>query len=290
VALDLRSRFGEEGCHREEWHLWLRRVPQRCPAAGRGVLPKLDIRKANMEQVTQVAQAAVIKPAQLCQSNLDYINLVKGFSRVFWGLALTTVLLLSQAKFEFILALKIPAYLLGTVVHFWGLVTLYRAGEVSARWNTRLSLAIVLVLMEVFFFPFMRWWKMMPAISYFTWNIGVLSLSAVCSLLLCNLIAADFFRRLALKGECLEASIYALAVIIFMAFPFFAAVIFSFIASRRYQTFFSDEIIEAVYQVPVWLYFIVVIPVSMTLAILWKARDRSYQRFCKERIATKMHT
>lgn len=235
---------------------------------------------APMEKATAIPENIVAPSDQQSLDKLDYISLVKGFSRVFWGLALTAVLLLSQTRLEFLSVFKMPAYFLGTLIHFWGLMTLWRAGKISSRWNARLSIAIVLVLMEIYFFPFVRWWRMMPYIPFFLFNAGVLVLSSICSLILCNLIAADLFRRLSLSGERLEAQIYVLAVLVFMAIPFFLAVVFPFIASLRYQTIFSDELIGAVYSIPVWFFVIVTIPFSLTLAMLWKARDRSYRKFC----------
>lgn len=210
---------------------------------------------------------------------IHFISLGKGFSRVFWGMALTAVLLLIQVKVEFFSGFRLPAYFLGTFLHCWGLATLWRAGKISSRWRLLLSSAIFLVLLEVYFFPFVRWWSMMPYVSFYTINVGTLVVAVILSLYVCNLIVADFFYRLSMKGEGLEAKIYAGAVVGFMAIPFFAAVVFSTISALRYQTVFIDELIEAVHRVPLWLYVVTTIPYSLTLAILWKARDRSYRQF-----------
>jgi len=214
---------------------------------------------------------------------IHYITLVKGFSRVFWGLALTAVLFLSQVKLEFFSGLRLPAYFIGTALHCWGLITLRNAGKISARWNFCLVLAILLVLSQIYFFPFVYWWKIMPYISFFTYNVGALAAAVILSLYLINLIIADFFRHLSMKGERLEAQIYAGAVIVFMAVPLVVAVVFSGISALRYQTIFMDELIEAVHRVPIWMYIVVTVPYSLTLAVLWKARDRSYQQFCREK-------
>jgi hypothetical protein len=211
---------------------------------------------------------------------LDYLILTKGFSRVFWGLALTAVLLLSHARIEVFSGLHLPAFFLGTIINFWGLLTLWRAGKVSASWRPRLALATILVLMEIYFVPFVRWWNAMPYVSFYTINVGLMAAAAILLLYQSNVIAADLFRCLAMKGERLEARLYAGSVIAFIAVPLAAAIAFAVIAAARYQTMFLDELCEAVHCVPIWLYVIVTIPYSLTLAILWKARDRSYQQFC----------
>ncbi len=212
-----------------------------------------------------------------------FINLVKGFSRVFWGLALTAVFFLSQVNLEFFSGLRLPAYCVGTALNCWGLITLRRAGKVSARWNGCLGLAIFLAFLQVYFIPFVYWWKNMPYIPFFTFNVGVLAVAVILTLYLSNIIVGDFFQRLSLKGERLEARIYAGSVIAFMAIPLVVAVVFSYISAGRYQTVFLDELIAAMRRVPIWMYVVVTVPYSLTLAVLWKARDRSYQHFCKEK-------
>jgi len=236
------------------------------------MLAVMELSAAMAENIPQSAGGA--------GEEINLISLVKGFSRIFWGLVLTAVLLLSQTRIEFLTSVRLPAFFAGTALHFWGVATLWRAGLIGPRWRGRLLLAGLLVLLEIYFFPFALWWKAMPYVLYFACNVGVLILSVIASLFVCNMIAADVFRSFSLKGECLEAQIYGVAVVFFMALPLLVAVVSSMIAALRYETVFCDELIGLIYRVPVWLYIIVMIPFSLTLATLWKARDRSYQRFC----------
>ncbi|MDD5482210.1 MAG: hypothetical protein PHP98_00965 [Kiritimatiellae bacterium] len=210
---------------------------------------------------------------------IDFISLGRGFSRMFWGLALAAVLFLSQAKFEFFANIRLPACFLGIAFYCWGLLTLLRAGKISSGWNFHVGLALLLALLEIYFFPFVRWWRAMPYVSFFTFNVGALAAAVIVSLYLSNIIAADFFNRLSLKKERLESRIYAGTVAVFMALPLLAAVVLANFSARRYQTMFLDELAGLAHDVPIWLYIIVTVPYSLTLAVLWKARDRSYQKF-----------
>ena len=222
------------------------------------------------------------------EEQIRYIILGKGFSRLFWGLVLTAVLFLSQVKIEFFSGLRLPAYFVGTILHCWGLMTLRRAGKISDRWSFCLLLAILLALSQIYFFPFVYWWKNMPYIFFFTFNVGAMTVAVILSLYVVNIIVADFFRHLSLKGERLEAQIYAGSVIAFMAVPLIVAVVFSSISASRYQTMFLGEFFDLIRRIPIWLYVIVTIPYSLTLAVLWKARDRSYQRFYREKENVKL--
>lgn len=239
-----------------------------------------------MTQLSAVQASAVPGTEPLNLEPIHFINLVKGFSRVFWGLALTAILLLSQVKIELFSGLRLPAFFIGTWLHCWGLLTLWRAGQISSRWRLLLSSAIFLTLLEVYFFPFVRWWNMMPYVSFFTFNVGALATAVILSLYLSNIIAADLFNHLSLRGERLEARIYAGAIIGFMAVPLLVVAAFSGISAFRYQTMFIDELIGAVHCVPLWLYIVVTIPYSLTLAVLWKARDRSFRQFCMAKKTT----
>jgi predicted membrane-bound spermidine synthase len=121
----------------------------------------------------------------------------------------------------------------------------------------------------------------MPYNPFFMGNLGALVAATIFSLYLNNIIAANFFRHLSLRSEKLEAQFYAGAVIVFMAVPALVAVAFSGISASRYQTLFLDELVETIHHLPPWLYFIIIIPYSLTLAVLWKARDRGYRQFCR---------
>ena len=236
-----------------------------------------------MNQSLPVEEKVVSGNDREAIEKIHYITLVKGFSRLFWGLALTAVLFLSQVNLEFFSGFRVPAYFIGTAIHCWGLMTLRHAGKVSAGWRFCLGLAILLALAQIYFSPFVFWLKKMPYVYFFVGNVGALAAAVILSLYVINMIVADFFRSLSLKGERLEAQVYAGTVIIFMAVPLVVAVIFSGISAARYETMFLDELLEAVRRIPIWLYVIVTIPYSLTLAVLWKARDRSYQQFCREK-------
>lgn len=165
-----------------------------------------------MTQLSAVQESAVPGTEPFNFEPIHFINLVKGFSRVFWGLALTAVLLFGQVKIELFSGLRLPAYFAGTCLHCWCLLTLGRAGKVSPRWHLFISSAVFLTLLEIYFFPFVRWWRLMPYVSFFTVNMMLLAAASICSLCLTNMITADFLRSLSLKGECLEARLYAGAV------------------------------------------------------------------------------
>jgi len=240
-----------------------------------------------MTQLPAEQENAIPLGDQTEDAPVQFIALVKGFSRMFWGVALTAIFFLSQARLEIFSAIYLPVYFAGTALHCWGLLTLRKAGKVSGRWDFYLVLATLLTLLEIYFSPFVHWWQAMPYIPFFTFNVGALAMAVIISLYLTNIIIADFFRRFSLKGERLEARIYAVTVLVFMAAPLLVALVFSGVSALRYQTIFLDELVGTIHRVPIWLYVIVTIPYSLTLAVLWKARDRSYQQFCREKEAVK---
>lgn len=231
--------------------------------------------------MNQIIATETVPQAPAGGGNLDsihYVHLIKGFTRLFWGLTLTAVLLLSQTRIEFFSGISFPACFLGTMLHCWGLLTLRKAGQISPRWNALIWLALLLAFLEFYFFPFIRWWKMMPYIPFFIFNAAALVVVVVMSLYIINMIAADYFRRLSLKSERREAQVYAGTVVGFMVLPLCAAIIFVFLSAGRYQTLFLDEFVELFHRLPPWVYIVFTVPYSLTLAMLWKARDRSCQQ------------
>lgn len=236
------------------------------------------------EHIMPADIAAASSSGVSARDDVNSLALVRGFSRVFWGLALAAALILSQTALEVFDSWRVPAYVFALLLECWGLLTLRSAGPVSPRWKWRLNLALALAFLGIYFFPFAGWWSDMPYVIYYTVNLGVLAAVAMGSLIISNIIAADYFASISRRADVIEARICAGTVAGLMAAPLLAGAIYSAVCAERYQTSFVDEFIEAFRSVPLWLCVVCTVPYSLTLAVLWKARDRSYRQFC---LATK---
>lgn len=208
------------------------------------------------------------------------LYMAKGFSRIFWGLLLNMMLFFGQASLELFHYLRIPAYVIGAAVVVWGLFSLYDAGRISKTWLRRVRVTIVLVLLEIYFAPFVGWWKNMPDIMFYLINCLGLLLTSMLILLAVNILAAEVSRYLNDRSGQIESHLFAFGIILFMILPLIISVVFCSIAAFRYETSFYVEVWHVINRMPPWVYFFIIIPCSLTLIASWKAKDLCYRTLC----------
>ncbi len=208
--------------------------------------------------------------------------LAKGFSRIFWGLLLAMVLFFGNAAVELFHFVNLPAYMAGSALAAWGLWMLSDAGSVSLRWRRRVRAALALLLLQIYFAPFLEWWKAAPGIDFYFINVLGLLLVSLLAFFFVNLLAADTFRRLQERGAQIEALVFALSVVLLMIVPLVLTTGFSLMVALRYKTDFAVEMWQSVMQLPTWVYTILTLPCSLTLVAVWKAKVLCYHCMAEE--------
>ena len=215
---------------------------------------------------------ANLQPPQL-------LSMAKGFSWVLLGLLLGLVLFFADASFEFFDAVRIPAYGIGSSVAAWGLLMLNDSGRVSRTWARRGGIALATVLLQIYFVPFVGWWRAAPQVSFLVANYLSLILAGMFSLFYMNLLAAESARRLFDRAGRIESLLFAAAVVILMIIPFGALVFQRGMACVNGAAAPYSELIFLVNRAPLWARGVAAIPCALTLVSLWKARDRCYRAF-----------
>ncbi len=224
-------------------------------------------------QFDQAEGAAAAAP------RVSWLCLGRGLSQVFWGLALAIVLLIGQAWIDlFQQRYRIPAYVAGAVLALWGLWRMRDAGVLTSRWRARLRGAIACAALLVYFAPFTAWWKAMPGVPLYALNLVAFLLAGMILLLLVNLLAADVFARLEARGARVEAWLAAAGVAIMMMAPLLIGAVFSWFGALRYGADFAPELAAIVSRVPAFLVPVLLLPCSLSLVCVWKARTLCYHR------------
>lgn len=207
-----------------------------------------------------------------------FFFLAKGFARIFWGLLIAMILFFGNAAVEVFHFVKLPAYVVGCALAAWGLWMLPTAGAVSLKWRPRVRAAMALVFLQIYFAPFLEWWKGSPHVAFYFVNVLGLLLVGMLMLFFVNLLAADAFGRLRDRGGRIEALIFAWGVVLLMIAPLVLTAACCLLAAFRYKTDFEFEMWQAVGQLPIWIYMVLTIPCSLTLIATWKAKDSCYRR------------
>ena len=214
------------------------------------------------------------------------LYMAKGFSWIFWGLLLNMVLFFGDATIEFFHILRIPAYVIGSVLIGWGLFVLRDTGGISHTWLRLGRIAIVLVCLEIYFAPFTEWWRNMPYVSFYMINCLGLLLAGMLTLFYINLLVAEGSRCLNDREGQIESKLLAAGVALLMIVPLLVSVAFAAIAAIRYQTSFYMEIWHILNWVSPWVYVFVIISCSLTLVASWKARSRCYHELVTRKSET----
>ncbi len=207
-----------------------------------------------------------------------FVFLAKGFACIFWGLLIAMIMFFGNAAVEVFHYVRIPGYVVGSLLAAWGVWMLSEAGVVSAKWRRRVRVALILVFLQVYFAPFLEWWKVSPHLLFYFVNVLGLLLVSMLTLFYVNLLAADVFHRLPHRGGRIEALAFGGGVLLLMIVPLVITVIFCLVAAVRYQTDFEFEMWQTIIRIPIWIYMILTLPCSLTLIASWKAKDLCYRR------------
>ncbi len=228
-------------------------------------------------------EKALVEPDCAAEiSAVALLSMARGFTCVFWGLLLSVVLLFSNAFFELFEVVRIPAYLLGSAIAAWGLFGMREAGLVSRVWTRRRRFAFLLILLHIYFAPFVVWWSGMPESAFFLVNFLCFILVGMLCLLSINLLAAESARCLNHRGDWVEAWLFAAGTVMFMMVPFLFWVAGPVAAVVRFKTSLYYELWSASNRTPDWVRIFICLPCSLTLVSAWKARSQCYRRFLAE--------
>lgn len=229
------------------------------------------------------------------RSGLDFppvrfVFLAKGFSLIFWGLLLAMILFFGNASVEVFHVVRIPAYVVGSALAAWGVWMLSDAGAISGPWHRHVRATLILVSLQIYFAPFVEWWKLSPHKMIYLVNVIGLLLVSMLTLFYVNRLAADLFRRLQNRSGRIEAWVFGGGVVVLMIVPLVLTTVACLVATMRYQTNFEFEMWQTIIQLPIWVYMILTIPCSLTLVTAWKARELCLRRLAQDdRDATPTH-
>ncbi|TAN35668.1 MAG: hypothetical protein EPN23_10875 [Verrucomicrobia bacterium] len=88
------------------------------------------------------------------------ISLARGFAWMGWGLLATFLLLLGLLEWHLPRLLAgLPSYAIGATLTLFGGMLWWRAAEQTRPWQRHARLAVALAALQIYFAPFVRWWR-----------------------------------------------------------------------------------------------------------------------------------
>jgi len=201
-------------------------------------------------------------------------RLVRGLSLLFWGLPLALVVCVQTAKLEWLRQLGVAPPLGVTALLFYGLCHLGRFQQQERIWQQTLTRGQLLALVNIGLSPFLYWWNRFPDHEFFT---AMIWLEAFCALIFCRHLNRVVLRLSAMLPDetlRLEARQFTALnrALLAAAFWFTAAhLLLRRWAPERDLLAKSFALLERAWP---WLLIpLVLLPLAMTMALLWKTKE-----------------
>jgi hypothetical protein len=229
---------------------------------------------------------ADISPPKL--SGLDLVRLSQGFSCVFWGLPvsllfcvqflLTETVVLSPEMRASLAGLHFSLFVAALVVVCFGAWRLGRVRVFGARWRRWSAAALCCALLCLYFTPFLYWWQAQPEEWLYTVNVFGQVLAVIALLIVLNLLCIELGRFLGDRSLVRESQVFLGLNAVVLALPSSAAFTWSAIASARLGDSASVGLeflrifrLYESFRMPIFV--VLFLPVSLTLANLWRVKD-----------------
>jgi hypothetical protein len=199
------------------------------------------------------------------------VRVARGFSCIFWGIPLSLLLFSGALDIRLFLFVRIPAYVIGVFVAYIGTVFLQRAGALSDMWTRRVRQLLFLLVVEIYLSPFVYWWRRMPNVPYFSANMAALVICTTWSLFAVNRLAGEACRLLRDSAFLVETRVAGWLVVGFMLTPLAHALY------TAIRAIVGPEGEFFVLELPLWIYALVLLPFTITMAVSWKIKERCLQ-------------
>jgi hypothetical protein len=200
------------------------------------------------------------------------IRVARGFSCIFWGIPLSLLLFSGALDIRLFAFVRMPAYVLGIFVAYIGTVFLQRAGPLSDMWTRRVRQLLFLLLAEIYLAPFVYWWRQMPQVPYFTANMLALVICTTWVLFVVNRLAGEVCKLLCDRTFLIETQVAGWLSVGFMLTPLAHALYTSIRAVLQ-----PDGPSVFVFELPLWIYALALLPFTITMAVSWKIKERCLQ-------------
>ena len=210
--------------------------------------------------------------------NAELLNslgrLVRGLSALFWGLPVALVICVQTAKGDWLRPLGVVPPVVVTGLLVYGLVLLTPFQKQERIWIAALDRAKLCGLINVGLSPFLYWWNRIPDQAFYVTVVELMVFSGLMFLLLLNPVLWRLAAMLPDETLRLETKLfttvnrYLLATSLLLLAGYFVLMRFQ---SLPHQLI---DIILLLNRSSLWLVlFLILLPVAMTMALIWKIKE-----------------
>ncbi len=226
----------------------------------------------------EVAPAAHVAAA-------DLVRLTQGLYFIFWGLLVIVVVSVQAVVLLWMRAFAETFFLgggvLATVVGSWRLHQARLADlpdtAASGRWRKRVSRLRALALLLAYFAVLFYLWRRLPGNLYLQLNAAAFVAACIAYLTMLNRTVTTLAALVGRQQMALEARLFTAANIVLLLLPFVVALGYIVLRAVTQESSLLDEFRKLLERVSLLGAIVVLLPVSLTLALVWAAKDTLVQ-------------
>ncbi|SRR5213594_4231952 len=216
-------------------------------------------------------------------------RLVRGLSALFWGLPIAVVVCVQTAIGDLLRPLGVAPALLANGLLFYGLNLLGRFQKQERLWIGTLDRVRVLALINLGLSPFLFWWSRVPTHQFLTSAVQLLVFTGLLFLIGLNILLQRLTAMLPDEALRLETRLFTrvnrviLLVVLVLVGAYAVAVwvdpalpdkVIGWLLDRTTLRRHAYPFVALVDRVRhVILMLVVLLPVAMTMALLWKIKE-----------------
>ncbi len=201
-------------------------------------------------------------------------KLVRGLSALFWGLPAALIICVGTAVGGWFRAFSIAPAMLTTGLILYGLWQIGSFQKQERPWRLALDRARLVALVNFGLSPFLYWWNRMPENSFFTTVIGLLSVTSLLFLFNLNLVIArlgemipdEMLRQETRQFTAINRALLVLLLVIASGYVFL-------LQMPNLPGALINILIRLQYIGQPVLMLLVLLPLSLTMSLLWKTKE-----------------
>ncbi|HNQ72903.1 MAG TPA: hypothetical protein PKN95_04775 [Verrucomicrobiota bacterium] len=201
-------------------------------------------------------------------------KLVRGLSALFWGVPATLLIGVGTALLGWLNALSIVPGLVTTGLLLYGLWQFGAFQPQERPWRRALDRTRLVALINFGLSPFLYWWHQMPANLFFTLVAGLVCVTGLLFLFNLNLVIARLGEMLPDETLRQETRQFTWLNRMLLVGLIGLAAVFVFLVRMPHLPEFWLGILVRLQRIsqPALL-LLVLLPVSLTMALLWKTKE-----------------
>ena len=201
-------------------------------------------------------------------------KLARGLSALFWGLPATLLISAETARADWLKPLGVLPLLAINALVLYGLWQMSAFQKQERPWRQALDRALLLALVNLGLCPFIYWHNRMPGENFFSYAVALLEVSAVLFLFNLNLVIKRLAAMLpdeALRQETRQfTALNCWLLVLLLLF----SVAFIWLAQTPHPWLAVGELVYWASRFSnLLLIFFILLPLAMTMALLWKTKE-----------------